>query len=157
VSLVADLISREHTDVEADGRLWRLRRVDSAALASAGVAMLLMLPSAAEGELPSPAQALRRASPEASARTAAKMDELLCAGIAASSDDDGETWEPVRFVLRRQEQDVEADPPRLHVSLLPGPARNPLISAIMAQATEGGRAVERVAAFRGEPGDASDA
>ncbi len=155
-SIVQRLIEQATTEVEASGCLWRLQRVDSADMAAMGIAQLVLLPSPAEDAPMDKDAIMRRMSPEQAAKLTHHQDSILCAAILAASADGGETWEDLRFVPVRKNEAPDATPPRVHISRLPTSARSVLFGACMSLVTEEGAAIDRLAAFREEPGHAAD-
>lgn len=172
------LVAASENVVEAGGGFWRIRKVDSAAYAAAGVGRLAMLPAPAADDQrfsEEDAEALRALARKDSAAAeaavgASRLLEIMQQALkritpdkakqAANQDDellvagvhgfspDGTTWDDVQFVLNRKHEDKDRG--RLHITRIPQAARNPLVAAIWDLTTEGGLDAERLASFRDE-------
>jgi hypothetical protein len=68
-------------------------------------------------------------------------------GVTHGSLDGGATWEPLRIVAKREDEDAEAGAVWVE-HLIPGHARQ-LYTEILTLSTDGGRAADVIASFLG--------
>tara|TARA_Y100000593_G_scaffold88419_1_gene170689 strand:+ start:80 stop:631 length:552 start_codon:yes stop_codon:yes gene_type:complete len=156
--------------VEAGGMLWKVQKINSAELAKVGhVALAFGQGLAVKDDKPkrkSKAKAkadevedvasMMANQPVEALETMAKLkDAVVAAGLIAVGDPESGEWEPVEAVLARDDADARAG--RLWVGSIPNDVSDLLFQAVMDVSTDGGAALERLRAFRGQPGDpASD-
>ena len=148
ISLVHKLAATACMEVDASGILWRVKRIRSSDMAAAAVAFapLVVAPGGDQPAKGKGKQAPRRLTPNETREAARQMEALVCAGLVAASEDKGETWETLTVVLTPAEADKEQG--RLCIDDLPPGVVAILGGAILKLATDGGAAIEKLAAFR---------
>lgn len=170
MSILQALAEAAQDEVAAGGFVWRIRKVGNAEVAELQGGALALLPvdlkrAAAEyaakkagrpeGEDEGPdigkqLEELVTSSPLNMRKMAEHQAVIVCAGTTAVRSPTSE-WEPVKLVLGDK---AEASKGQLRVADLPAGVEPALFAAIMRLSTDGGRAIERLQRFRGEPGDA---
>lgn len=136
-------------ELELKGFHWRIRRVSSADLARVGFAWLNMATpengsNGAEVDVDLSAM-LKRADQSKLVELAKLKDAIIAAGLVAIGHDD--EWDECTVTLKQSEEDTDANV--IWIGSLPADVDTELFTAIMELSTEGGKAGERLASFRG--------
>lgn len=159
MSFAKKLVESGLREVEAGGAWWRIQSITTADLVMTGMPMLAKLPSVASGEAEeaeAKVQAMAE-DPGAVLEFAKLRDTIVCAGVVAGRDTPDGAWDPVRLVLEREDEDIEATPPRVCVETLPQTTRTEILAACMDHANDNGRLAKALERFRGRSDGASGA
>jgi hypothetical protein len=118
----AQEIAREHAqpaEVTTDGGIgWRLRRLTTEELIRSGAASLALL-APPTSTIAEPAELGAGVPPEQLARAEGTIRALLAAAVYQVRGPEPEApWEEIRLVLRPDDADPHAAPPRVHVDAL---------------------------------------
>ena len=158
-----EAIEHSTTDeIEAGGMLYRVKKISSADLAKVGHAALalgqmLNEPTPAKKRkakkereaMDDPAQLFAK-QPVDTLETMAKLkDAVVAAGVVAVGNPTTQQWEPVELVIDKSRSDARQG--RLWVGALPNEVADQVFQAVMDVSTDGGRSLERLREFRGEP------
>lgn len=145
-------------DVEADGMIWRLKKICSADLAEVGHAALAM----SQGMEASTGKRKRKGKddeidPAIAGATKAKLksmaelkDAVTAAGLIAIADAKTREFVDVKATLDRNKSDP--DNGVIWVGAIPNHVADLLFNECLSLATDGGAAVERLHAFRAQSG-----
>lgn len=140
-------------DVEIDGATWRIQPLTSAEMVRNGHAFLAIFPTGGEAKTPEEAQARAeeiqealKHDEEAGVRMVNLRDTIVCAGVLGG--DAGDGFEPVRFVMRQEDEDASGDVPRVWVGGIPAPTLIALQNAIVALCSDNGRLARALESFR---------
>ncbi len=144
-------------DVEADGMVWRLKKICSADLAEVGHAALAMSQGMegpakkgkgkAKGQSEEEVQAAIAGASKAKLKSMAQLkDAVTAAGLVAVGDAATREFVDVKATLDRN----KADPDNgvIWVGSIPNHVADKLFEECLSLATDGGAAVERLHAFR---------
>lgn len=148
-------------EIEAEGMLWRVRKICSADLARVGHAALAMA-QGMEAGAPSSKKPKKKTEQQAAADIAAMpveniqamaklKDSVIAAGLMAVGDAKAKTFEDVTVVLEADK--ANADAGRIWVGAIPNEIADLIFAEVMNLSTDGGAALERLRAFRGGSGD----
>ena len=130
-------------EVEAAGLHWRVRRICSADLASAGVAFLAVA-SPETGNEQTAEEVMARVTPKQAKEMATLQEVTVCAGTIAVGD--GEKWDDLQLVIDQKKENP--DKGILWVGGLPAGVTDVLFTRIMSLSTDGEEAAARLATFR---------
>jgi len=173
MSALAFILESCTAEVEAGGLLWRVRRVTNEEADRRRSTLVLMTAPKSPAEraeeedaraIEDPAERLRtfqslhmarvlrwHEDPARQAAARANQFALLSEGVTDVSADGGATWEPIRLVASRDEEDLQASPPRVHGGTggrFNSTTTAALFAAIWSLCTDGGAATERLDRFR---------
>src|SRR3990167_2739069 len=150
------LVQAAHRDVVVEGIHYRLQKVSSADILEAGGAFLLALPTAAPGQKEGDADKKKRgaaiarqieADPKLKVKSARFKAAVVAAGVVAASED-GKSWEELRVVLDRRQQDPDQN--RVFIRAYSTAAVMAFPPQLLARSGAGGGAAEWLAPFRGD-------
>ena len=149
-NLLEAIEASAYKEIEADGMVWRLRKICSADLAEVGHAAIAMSQGlASNGGKPSEADAekIMASQSKDKLQTMARLkDAVTAAGLVGVRDAQSEEWVEVKCVLDSDKSDPKNG--TIWVGSLPNHVADLLFSEILSLATDGGAAVERLQAFR---------
>ena len=149
-NLLEAIEASAYKEIEADGMVWKLRKICSADLAEVGHAALAMSQGMASTDAkPSDAEAqkMMAAQSKDKLQTMARLkDAVTAAGLIGVRDVQSDDWVQVKCVLDSEKSDPKNG--TIWVGSLPNHVADLLFSEILSLATDGGAAVERLQAFR---------
>ena len=151
MSIFDELKAQTHGEVEADGLVYRIRKVTSRDLLAVKARHLAATMAKREGVDYAP-----ETEPEAisaqEAEKLAEVDRFVQACVVGVRRSDATDWEAVRVVADESAEDFAAEPARMWVETLPIRARIAIAAAgyTLTMTAEGARVVD---SFRGGSGD----
>ena len=144
-----------YKEVEADGMVWRLRKICSADLAEVGHAAIAMTQglsgsSKGKSKKQEPEDVLAGQSKEKLQTMVRLKDAITAAGVVGVRDSNSDEWVDVQVMLDSDKSDPKNG--RIWVGSIPNHVADQLFTEILSLATDGGAAVERLQAFREQSG-----
>ena len=130
-------------EVELDnGLTFRIKKICSAAIAKAGVAVMAM--ASPDMEQMDEAAIMKRLTPEAAGKMAMLQEATVAAGVMSVSA--GDDFEDVTLVMEKDKEDPDSG--RLWVGSLPAGTMEILFAEVMELSTDGEGASQRLKSFR---------